>query len=379
MLSYGNLNNLLASLDAYFSQGSDSSKGTYSSKSSDAQCWLAQTSISFDISIVELIWTLTRGQKVVLQQSRPPTELLYPTASSNQRLAADNLNKSQTSETEKAAVKPLEFSIMYFAADVDVPNVNKYELLIEGARYADQNDFSAVWMPERHFNQFGGAYPNPSVTAAALSTVTSAIQLRAGSVVLPLHDPIRVAEEWSIVDNLSQGRVGMAVASGWHHNDFVFACSDFENRHQRLRENIEELRALWSGNTVNRTSGIGKDIEVSVKPAPHQAELPLWITAAGNPQTFQYAGQIGAGILTHFLGQSIEQLEENIALYHATLKEHGHDPAKAKVTLMLHTFLGEQEDEALATVKAPFKAYLESSIQLLKPLAEEQNLSLIHI
>lgn len=370
MLSYGNLNNLLASLDAYFSER------TSPSEDDDYQCWLAQTSISFDISIVELIWTLTRGHKVVLQQSRPPTELLYPVASSSQKKTPDNLLQSQTSETEKAAVKPLEFSIMYFAADVDVPNVNKYELLIEGARYADQNDFSAVWMPERHFNQFGGAYPNPSVTAAALSTVTSAVQLRAGSVVLPLHDPIRVAEEWAVVDNLSNGRVGLAVASGWHHNDFVFACSDFENRHQRLRENIEELRELWSGKAVNRTSGIGKDIEISVKPAPYQAELPLWITAAGNPQTFQYAGQIGAGILTHFLGQSIEQLQENISLYHATLKAHGHDLAKAKVTLMLHTYLGEQEEAALATVKAPFKAYLESSIQLLKPLAEEQNIDL---
>lgn len=68
---------------------------------------------------------------------------------------------------------------------------------------ADSHDFSSVWIPERHFTRDGWLYPNPAILQAALARETRQIQLRAGSVVLPLHNPLRVAEEWAMVDNLS--------------------------------------------------------------------------------------------------------------------------------------------------------------------------------
>ena len=104
--------------------------------------------------------------------------------------------------------RPIDFSLFYFAADAAEAAGGKYRLLLEGAKYADEHGFSAVWTPERHFHPFGGLYPNAALTGAAVAAVTRRIGIRAGSVVLPLHNPIRVAEEWSVVDNLSNGRVG---------------------------------------------------------------------------------------------------------------------------------------------------------------------------
>src|SRR5437667_11324855 len=97
----------------------------------------------------------------------------------------------------------MDFSLLYFASDEGQDVGNRYRLLLEGAKFADQHGFDAVWTPERHFHAFGGLYPNPSVTSAAVAAVTGRIKIRAGSVVLPLQNPIRVAEEWSVVDNLS--------------------------------------------------------------------------------------------------------------------------------------------------------------------------------
>ena len=88
------------------------------------------------------------------------------------------------------------------------------------ARFADQNDFTAVWLPERHFHAVGGFSPNSSLLAAALARETTRLQLRGGSVVLPLHHPVRVAEEWSLVDNLSNGRAAIFIATGWHPERF---------------------------------------------------------------------------------------------------------------------------------------------------------------
>src|SRR5262249_16285964 len=89
----------------------------------------------------------------------------------------------------------------------------EYDGIIDLARRADRDGLAAVWLPERHFHALGGFSPNPVVLHAALARETSRIALRAGSVVLPLHHPVRVAEEWAMLDNLSGGRAGIAAAA----------------------------------------------------------------------------------------------------------------------------------------------------------------------
>lgn len=264
----------------------------------------------------------------------------------------------------KGATKRMDFSLFYFASADVGQSSDKYRLLIEGAKFADTHGFAAVWTPERHFYDFGGLYPNPSVTSAALATVTERIQLRAGSVVLPLHDPLRIAEEWAVVDNLSHGRVAISFASGWQPNDFVIAPQNYANRKEVMLRGIETVRRLWRGEKVRRRDGNGTEIEVSILPHPIQRELPIWVTASGSPETFRLAGEIGANLLTHLLGQSIEQLAGKIAIYRSAWRERGHGPGTGHVTLMLHTFIGNSVDEVREQVRGPFSDYLRSSVDL---------------
>lgn len=268
----------------------------------------------------------------------------------------------------QSAGKRIDFSLFYFASD-DQATEDKYKLLIEGAKFADRHGFSAVWTPERHFHAFGGLYPNPSVTGAAIATITERIQIRAGSIVLPLHNPIRVAEEWSVVDNLSNGRVGLSFASGWHADDFVFAPDNFADRRQLMARHIETVRRLWRGETIPFPGGVGKEVQVRTLPRPVQGELPVWVTAFGTIETFQLAGEIGANMLTHLLGQSIELVEEKIAIYRKAWREHGH-AGSGHVSLMLHTFVGEDSDRVREKVRIPFCNYLKSSLDLLIGLAK---------
>ena len=121
---------------------------------------------------------------------------------------------------------------------------------------------------------------------------------------------------------------------------------------------------------------VGKEFEFYVHPKPIQNDLPLWVTAAGSIETFKYAGTIGANILTHLLGQSIENLEEKIKVYRQTLLENGYNSDNYKVSLMLHTFVSDNIDFVKETVEEPFKDYLKNSINLLKPIAEELELDL---
>jgi natural product biosynthesis luciferase-like monooxygenase protein len=133
-------------------------------------------------------------------------------------------------------MRSIDFSLFYFSADEGADPGQKYQLLLDGARFADRNGFTAIWTPERHFHAFGGLYPNPAVTGAAVAAITERVEIRSGSVVLPLHHPARVAEEWAVVDNISGGRVGVSFASGWQSDDFCLRPDNFEDRKAYLYE-----------------------------------------------------------------------------------------------------------------------------------------------
>lgn len=306
--------------------------------------WLAVTSLSFDISVLELLCTLARGCHVVIA-------------------TGDEMTRAASPRRRK-----LDFSLFYFASADAGDTAGQYRLLLDGARFADNHGFSAIWTPERHFHAFGGLYPNPSVTSAAIAAITHRVQIRGGSVVVPLHHPIRVAEEWSLVDNLSNGRVGIAFASGWQPNDFVLRPENFADKNAALMNGIDTVRALWRGETRAFAGPLGKDVEIAVYPRPVQAELPFWITSAGNPDTFRAAGQAGAFVLTHLLGQTAAELGQKLAVYRDAWKAAGH-PGEGHVTLMLHTLVGEDADEVRAMARGPLIEYLRSSTNLVKEYA----------
>ena len=308
---------------------------------SDGGTWLAVTSLAFDISVLELLWPLTRGFKVVVTSPLP------------------------TGGARTTTRRGLEFSLFYFASAADAQEDDKYRLLLEGARFADRRGFHAVWTPERHFHAFGGLYPNPSVTAAALAAITTRVRLRAGSVVLPLHHPVRIAEEWALVDNLSGGRVDISFASGWQPNDFALAPQNYADRKRLMMEGIEIVRRLWRGESVSFPGPDGKMVEVRTLPRPHQRELPIWITTAGSADTYRTAGEAGANVLTHLLGQTVEDVAAMISVYRDARKKAGH-AGPGRVTLMLHTFVGVDDSAVRETVRKPMKEYLRSSVSLIK-------------
>ena len=310
--------------------------------------WLAVTSLSFDISVLELLWTLTRGFHVVLNP--------------------DNQHVRRPAAEQRAPLgeRAPRFSLFYFAAD-DATGPDAYRLLLDGARFADRQGFEAVWVPERHFHEFGGIYPNPAVAAAAIAATTEKIQIRAGSVVVPLHHPARVAEEWAVVDNLSRGRVGIAAAAGWQPDDFVLQPQNHHRAKQAMAESLDQIQRLWRGESVEM-QGPNGPVQIRTLPRPVQPQLPVWITSAGNTETFELAGRDGHNLLTHLLGQSIEQVAEKIAAYRQARTDAGHH-GEGHVTLMLHTFVAEDREVAIAEARPHLKEYLRSATGLLKDVA----------
>ncbi len=336
MVEHRNVVNFFAGMDAQIEH-------------KDPGTWLAVTSLSFDISVLELFYTLSRGFKVVI---------------------AGDEGAAQISDGPiGSGAGGMDFSLFYWGNDDGIGR-GKYELLLEGAKFADDNGFCAVWTPERHFHAFGGPYPNPSVTGAAVAAVTKNIGVRAGSCVAPLHHTARIAEEWSVIDNLTNGKAGLAIASGWQPDDFVLRPENTPPANKpAMFEQMQELRKLWRGEEVSFPRKDGEMHAVLTQPRPVSKDIDLWVTTAGNPETWREAGRNGCHVLTHLLGQSVDEVAGKIKIYHEALREAGFDPADYKVTLMLHSFVAEDRETAREIARGPMKDYLRSAAGLIKQYA----------
>ena len=207
----------------------------------------------------------------------------------------------------------MKFSAFFFSAEDQFSTQDRYRFILQAAKYMDAQGYYAIWTPERHFQEFGGAFPNPSVLSAALSQATTRLQLRSGCTVLPHHHAVRVAEEWAQVDQLSGGRAGIGIGIGWHKRDFVFFPDNYARRKEVAFEGIQTIRKLWQGHSVTVAGVDGEAVEVNIYPKPVQSSIPIWLVCSTDPQIWVTAGKQGLNILS--LLDNWESLEKNIKNY----------------------------------------------------------------
>lgn len=294
---------------------------------------------------------------------------------SERRLVA-YLRPTATVHSAEHIQQQMQFSLHFFAdAEKQEMNEDIYSLYLAAAKRADELGFTAVWTPERHFTDIAAAFPNPATLCAALATVTRHIGLRAGSVVAPLHNPLRIAEEWAVVDQLSGGRAGVAFAPGWFADDFVLAPENFPDKRKRMQEHIDMVRRLWHGETVLMRNGEGREVPIRSLPQPRQQNVPIWITAASDPASFAEAGSQGANVLTAMFGLTFDELAGNIVRYREAREQAGFNREEGVVTVMLHTFVADTEQEARDIAAEPLAAYFRSHVAMREKILHNSPLA----
>lgn len=251
----------------------------------------------------------------------------------------------------------MKFSGFIFSAEDQYTQQERYDFIFEVAKFLDENGYTALWTPERHFQEFGGSFPNPAVLSAALAASTKKLHLRAGSVVAPHHHSVRIAEDWALVDQISKGRTGVCFASGWHKRDFVFFPENYQNRKEIMFEQIKQVQSLWNGES-QRFSLEGEELEINSYPETYQKNIPIWLVFSSDPAIWCRAGELGFNVLGLLNGW--EMIEENIKIYRDARQKAGFNPDEGIVTIGVHTFIGETNEEVLELVEQPLKSYLST-------------------
>jgi probable F420-dependent oxidoreductase len=199
------------------------------------------------------------------------------------------------------------------------PAPQLYAELLEQIVYAERLGFDSVWLTEHHFVE-DGYTPSVLTLAAAIAARTTRLRIGTWVLLLPLHHPLRVAEDAATVDILSDGRLDLGLGLGYRREEFAAFGVDRRQRGRLMDEGVELLRRAWTEERVTFAGRFYAVEDLPVTPRPVQRpHPPLWLAARGEAPA-RRAARFGAGLLG-LGGPEVYQA------YAAALRERGVVPA----------------------------------------------------
>ena len=195
-----------------------------------------------------------------------------------------------------------------------------YESVLDQIVAGEQMGFGSVWLTEHHFVD-DGYTPSPLVIAAAIGARTQTMRLGTNLMILPLHDPVRVAEDAATLAILTRGRFDLGVAIGYRQVEFEAFGRELKHRPSLIEEGVEIIRRAWRGEALSFEGRRHRYGDVRVAPQPAVAPN-LFIGGMAEP-AIERVARIGDGLLsTGGIGHDA---------YVEALRRQGRDPAEGRI------------------------------------------------
>lgn len=171
------------------------------------------------------------------------------------------------------------------------PAPERYRAAVEMARFADRNGFGAVAVSEHHACD-DGYLPSPLTFAGAIAAVTETVGIMIAAVVLPLHDPVRIAEDIVVLDLVSNGRVGYIMGAGYRPEEFAMFGVRLNERGRLLEEYVGVLKRCWTGEPFE-----WRGRRIHVTPTPQTEPHPMLFLGGGSEPAARRAARLGLPLL----------------------------------------------------------------------------------
>jgi alkanesulfonate monooxygenase SsuD/methylene tetrahydromethanopterin reductase-like flavin-dependent oxidoreductase (luciferase family) len=218
--------------------------------------------------------------------------------------------------------------------------------IVAEALYAEDLKMHSAWIGEHHFNSLG-VLSCPDLVLAYIAARTKHIRLAPAVTVLPLHHPIRVAEQWATLDLLSNGRVDWAAGRGYDRREYEPLGVDFDDNQGIFEEGMEVVRRLWEAD--DRISHHGKHYnfdDVRITPKPVQKPIPTYV-ASFSKLSIELAARLGCGLVVapFAAAMSFGGLKQVADLYHETCAKYGTKPGRLMCSYFTH-FADNKQQEA---------------------------------
>lgn len=237
---------------------------------------------------------------------------------------------------------------------------------------ADELGFDTCWLREHHFTDYG-FLPNTMTMAAYVAARTERIRIGTAVITLPLHHPVRVAEEVALVDVLSGGRVDVGVGRGYQAIEFDAFGVPLSQARARTDEAIHLMRALWTGASVSHEGSWSLD-DVRIQPRPVQAPHPPLFYASVNVDSIVHYAKQGIPFIVDSTVQT-SQLATMVELWRDVARSHGHSVDGAELVAVRYVWLDDSDEAAREYVANTPKVASVATDSKIRPVDKDGNIA----
>jgi len=256
----------------------------------------------------------------------------------------------------------MRFGLNFFPS-FRLQDMSTAEYFAQALRLAERGDelgYDSIKTVEHYFHDYGGHSPNPVVLLSAIATRTRRIRLITGAVIPAFNNPIKLAGELAMLDNISNGRLDAGFGRAFIPKEFdVFAVKMDESR-ARFEEGIDIITRLWTEERLSYEGRFHRFQDVRLMPRPVQKpHPPIWIAAVATKESFVWAGRRGYHIMIVPFASNLDLVRELVQSYRDAWHEAGHAPGSEQIQSSLHCFIAETHREAIEGFKGPVERYVE--------------------
>jgi len=242
----------------------------------------------------------------------------------------------------------------------------RYQDILAQIELGDKLGFDTVWLGELHFGRPSSILACPLMVLAAAAQRTSRIRLGTAVTLLPLHSPVKIAEEAATADILSGGRLEFGVGRGTAPIHYVGYNVPQEESRERFEEALTVILQAWTQERLSYQGTYFHAENLTVVPKPIQKPHPPIRLAANSPDTFTIAGQLGLPIFASPLINPPDKLREYLAVHRETLKPG----ARQDVALMFPIHVSDSREQARQECEASLMNFFRAAGERLRPLGE---------
>ena len=262
----------------------------------------------------------------------------------------------------------MKFDIFYQLPAADTQNVQtRYRELIDESIEADRLGFDTVWLAEVHFATRFSTMPTPLLLLAAIAERTTKLRLGTAVNLMPLHQPLRLAEEIATLDVLSGGRVEFGGGRGAFVLNYRGYGVDMIASRPLFAENLELVKRAWTEKRLNFHGEHFNVENIEVIPKPLQKPHPPIRLAANSVDTFVFAGEHGYPIFAGGPVNPIPVLGERLVIYKDALAKAGKKLPDDWLAAALMLQVGRDRASVRATIEPSLQHYFKSVGEIIEP------------
>jgi alkanesulfonate monooxygenase SsuD/methylene tetrahydromethanopterin reductase-like flavin-dependent oxidoreductase (luciferase family) len=236
---------------------------------------------------------------------------------------------------------------------------------LELAEAAEVSGLDAVWLGEIHFNPSRSVQSAPLALASFIVARTRRVRVGTAVSVLPLGNPLRLAEEVATVDHLSQGRFDFGIGRSGAARTYDLLGIPYGESQGRFQEALEIIREAWKGEPFSYQGRFYRFQDVTVVPRPYQLPHPPLRMAANSDETFPVVGRLGLPLFVGLRDLDLPELRGHLQVYRQAWREAGH-AGEGDVCLRIPVYAGPTEAAALDEPRENITQFFRRHVEQLR-------------